>query len=1055
MLTIKSTRIRIWVSLLLLCHLVAILLPASATPVVAKEESCAAASVQSASVTPNIVHAADEQVNIPKNQVDSAVYIANWRNKFKDAEAVENLIFTEFIMALSPSQDSNRLQEIMDGFHNKYEKAIPPSGLSDAASYDAIIHTMMDTALKIPELAPLTPRVWNSISDPKNINTGTVGAPTEVAASMLRYNLTNRLVQSADKILQAARLCSERSAAAAKAIDKQNSAKLKSSIRDSAKQIIAQNPDLPMLQEIRDRLGADGSISISLNELKDLSKTQFAEIDLTLEDIQQTLSEIDAKQDVLVDYINNQQEKEKMQALAAAAAAKHKLELEAAQSGLFIVSSLAGFIDQKAGKDIAVVGSSAIEIAESMNRWLDAVAGLSTLDKITSLSTVVMTGNVLEAVMNVVSLFGDAAPTPDQVILEEIGKLRQDVSQLRTEMHDRFDRVDKELNTIYSTMQDRFNQIDIQLGKLNVKIDELQKSLLDLDNKLSRIERDNFEFLDALGRRPLLEAINGGLRYQTRTGQQMPFQPDFVNYENIFQTWGTIHAFDALATGPSQRDYSAGALLTELNAFPLDSNINYLNGWLSANGYPALSNKRLASPRDWLFATRAYNQLGQEWPQSMKQIDPQRQAALDAVGADLEAAMHNISTRTTLTTTQGNSLLFSNVITYYQNKLDRLDASIQAGVESAFLQEVRANRLQRKEPFDLYGGFDQALTYQPPELSIMTCGGTAPLPAPANLKALVPNFNRYNLAEYLKLGAITTCVSGELVDRVLICPPKQPDLCEQEGDLQVFVRVYFANTPVTVLSIDAGGLSLPEGDNATHYVKGHWFPYKTMFETGDKTVPPAPDEVAERAALLAKTTAALQNQLAAYQQELDGRVVNELAKGSLHPFAVEVAGSKALLDSFVTLGLPRAVNTDDFVHAMLYGDQQLMEDNQIEQAYAVSATLPLTATNILVNPRLVIAQKVAQRKQAFAGLINHYLAAITAQTHTEAVDYIADARRELDLTVRIAKVEVEQSAPTPTPPPVTTPVATPSTTPVATPAPSTTPPSSAASEQFYLPLIER
>ena len=61
-----------------------------------------------------------------------------------------------------------------------------------------------------------------------------------------------------------------------------------------------------------------------------------------------------------------------------------------------------------------------------------------------------MTGNVLGAVMNIeISLFGDSEPSPEQMILEEIGKLRQEVNQLRIEMHDRFDRIDEELNEIY------------------------------------------------------------------------------------------------------------------------------------------------------------------------------------------------------------------------------------------------------------------------------------------------------------------------------------------------------------------------------------------------------------------------------------------------------------------------------------------------------------------------------------------------------------------------------------------------------------------------------
>ena len=39
--------------------------------------------------------------------------------------------------------------------------------------------------------------------------------------------------------------------------------------------------------------------------------------------------------------------------------------------------------------------------------------------------------------------------------------------------------------------------IDIQLGKINGNIVEVQKSLIELDAKLSRMERNNFELINA------------------------------------------------------------------------------------------------------------------------------------------------------------------------------------------------------------------------------------------------------------------------------------------------------------------------------------------------------------------------------------------------------------------------------------------------------------------------------------------------------------------------------------------------------------------------------
>ncbi len=113
---------------------------------------------------------------------------------------------------------------------------------------------------------------------------------------------------------------------------------------------------------------------------------------------------------------------------------------------------------------------------------------------------------MLGVAMQVMSLFGPDQPAPDQMILEEIGKLRQQVGELRNEMHDRFDRVDRQLDSIYTTMQTRFDLIDVQLGKINGSLADIQDTLMTLDNTLARIERNNFEFLDAGFRRDFANA---------------------------------------------------------------------------------------------------------------------------------------------------------------------------------------------------------------------------------------------------------------------------------------------------------------------------------------------------------------------------------------------------------------------------------------------------------------------------------------------------------------------------------------------------------------------
>jgi hypothetical protein len=296
------------------------------------------------------------------------------------------------------------------------------------------------------------------------------------------------------------------------------------------------------------------------------------------------------------------------------------------------------------------------------------------------------------------------------------------------------------------------------------------------------------------------------------------------------------------------------------------------------------------------------------------------------------------------------------------------------------------------------------------------------------------------------MGTIKVCLFGKLQNQRPVCSPGQ-DACDWEGILQLAVSVYFDNVLIASQFWSAGPLLLKAEVSPTEYAIEHWASMKANFEANSSPLALTPDLIAQRADLLNTITGKLEKQLGDYQHELYGRVLNELTNGSLHRLAVEVAGGKALLASFVTLGLARAVDNDDLLHAMLYGDQQLVDDNQVIATYALSAAQPISGANLLVNPRLVIGQIADQRRAVFSGLVDQYLNAITAKSYVEASDYVANTRRDLDLSVRIAQVE-EQPTATPTPAPTTPP----SPTPISTPSP--TPPSS-TDTQVYLPMVVR
>src|SRR5690606_22439998 len=127
----------------------------------------------------------------------------------------------------------------------------------------------------------------------------------------------------------------------------------------------------------------------------------------------------------------------------------------------------------------------------------------------------------------------------------------------------------------------------------------------------------------------------------------------------------------------------------------------------------------------------------------------------------------NISTVETPSGPQGNTLLFTTVISYYQGKLDNLDSSIQS-LEDSFIAELRSN-LRPDYPFELHGGITQTLTFTTEGFTKMDYGNPInTLPPPSNLN--IPNYNEYNLADYFKLfgserGRIL--VAGEFINPII------------------------------------------------------------------------------------------------------------------------------------------------------------------------------------------------------------------------------------------------------------------------------------------------
>ena len=372
---------------------------------------------------------------------------------------------------------------------------------------------------------------------------------------------------------------------------------------------------------------------------------------------------------------------------------------------------------------------------------------------------------MVAAIIAFSGLLGKSKP-PTTVILEQLKEIRKQLVDLRDEMRVRFDRIEKRLNTMYLGLLDRLEEMDFDLGQIEGNIDELQVALYDLHAELQRLATDVHAFLEAEGRRPLIEAINGFLGFRERTGTDLSLE-DFRDAETVFFSWGNDHDKDVLQAGPVDRNFTDDAVAAEISRFPLATNINYLREFPAERlGLSPLSAARLANPFDWIVAGEAYAQLHEESP--ARAVSAGRVEALIGIGEVLGASLSRIA----------DADLFSGIAERYTQAFNALQAAI-----ADFEIEFRGDPNTGLHQIDMFGGVDQVPDTHPLDASwteLKRCGGgelgggNDSVPLPASIKnfdysALRPALIAHNLAAArlpgigTGLAQVATCVSARWV----------------------------------------------------------------------------------------------------------------------------------------------------------------------------------------------------------------------------------------------------------------------------------------------------
>jgi hypothetical protein len=229
-------------------------------------------------------------------------------------------------------------------------------------------------------------------------------------------------------------------------------------------------------------------------------------------------------------------------------------------------------------------------------------------------------GGFLSAVTGSLGLVSDlnAGPTVDEQVFDQVVALRQQVEQMRQEMNERFDRIDRQLNIMYSTMINGFNALGDEINDIGNQVDELVREMTAARSQLRRLEVALYGVAQDILLTDLTSEANIVLDYRDENGVDLPYaggSPDFITASESFFTYATLtslsEAFVGSRTNPT---VTAANALEYVGDGPVSAYLNDLAVLPQGIGLPPLVISDLPGIEPWSQAASAYAQLARENP---------------------------------------------------------------------------------------------------------------------------------------------------------------------------------------------------------------------------------------------------------------------------------------------------------------------------------------------------------------------------------------------------------------------------------------------------------
>ena len=365
---------------------------------------------------------------------------------------------------------------------------------------------------------------------------------------------------------------------------------------------------------------------------------------------------------------------------------------EALYASVYLLKTVASFSDSKLAHQIEIIGTAVIQIGKSISTFL--MAGATTIA-----SCVTLVGGIVVGVMTIASLF-DYGPSTEKIISHQITELRQEVENLREEMHARFDALDRRLNDMYDLLVRGFNSLTIDLALCRLELRSVAAQISLMESHLLGLESNIRDYLEVGIDRSVWRQVARCQEWKKYHQDPLPYAEFALALDTLLQA-ATREARDVLAAGRELRDEELNdpsklaAQFLALTEGGLDRSVGILQSiarQFDPNG--RFGKMQLGNPMRWAMMAEAYMQLASLYPDYYKRI---KVAGIDKMlhfGEEWQAAVQSLKT--------ANSSR-----TFYIRLLENY--KLKAGLFSSIVSErVQKYQAENVEGYDLWAGPHQA-----------------------------------------------------------------------------------------------------------------------------------------------------------------------------------------------------------------------------------------------------------------------------------------------------------------------------------------------------------